>query len=151
MTRSIQAQNIHTAARIEKLRKLIEILQAGQRRASDVCDMLKVGPTCVRRYVADLGGLVKLVRAGEESVYCLVAAAEKVQAFLAGLVAKAAPRPVPPLHTPASIAARDPHRHFHILDDDEHYAVRVSRAPAKRDPYVAALFGPAPAQMGARA
>jgi len=149
MTRSIQAQNSHTAARIEKLRQLIEILQAGQRRASDVCNLLKVGPTCVRRYVADLGGLIKLVREGAESVYRLVASAEKVETFLAGLIAKAAARPATPPRTPEGIAARDSRRHFHILADDEHYAVRVSRATPARDPMVAAFFGPAPAQMGA--
>jgi hypothetical protein len=37
-------------------------------------------------------------------------------------------------------------RHFHILADDTHYAIRVNRSPVTRDPLVAALFGPAPGQ-----
>ena len=32
-------------------------------------------------------------------------------------------------------------RHFHILADDTHYAIRVNRGPVTRDPLVAALFG----------
>jgi hypothetical protein len=35
-------------------------------------------------------------------------------------------------------------RHFHILADDTHYAIRVNRSPVARDPLVAALFGAAP-------
>src|SRR5690606_9408743 len=37
-------------------------------------------------------------------------------------------------------------RHFQILADDTHYAIRVNRSPVARDPLVAALFGPPPGQ-----
>jgi hypothetical protein len=35
---------------------------------------------------------------------------------------------------------------IHILADDVPFTVRVHRSPSQRDPLVAALFGPAPAQ-----
>jgi hypothetical protein len=78
-------------------------------------------------------------------------AADKVQAFLACLAAQAPARPVTLRQTPESIAAREPGRRFHILADDEHYSIRVSRAAPARDPMVAALFGAGPASTGVHA
>jgi hypothetical protein len=40
--------------------------------------------------------------------------------------------------------AGEPGRHVHIMADDVHIAVRVEPARVRRDPLVAALFGPGP-------
>lgn len=76
--------------------------------------------------------------------------ADQVGAYLAELVAQAPFRPVTASRRPQAIAARDPRRHFHILGDDKHYAIRVSRALPAQDPYVAALFGVGPARVKLR-
>ena len=151
MTRARYVTPSQTAARLAKLRTLITTLQERQLRRDEIGHLLQVGPSGVRKYLVDLRDLVEVIRVAGEAVCRLVAAAEKVQAFLAGLGAAAPGRPVTPSLTPESIAARDPRRHFHILADDEHYAIRVSRAAPARDPMVAALFGTGSASMGAHA
>lgn len=48
------------------------------------------------------------------------------------------------------VDARTNVRHFHIMRDDCHISLKVSSAPAQRDPLVAALFGaPCLAKQGA--
>jgi len=150
MTRARYVTHSQTAARLAKLRTLITTLQVRQLRRDEICNLLQVGPSGVRKYLADLRGLVATVFDAGVAVCRLVGAAEKVQAFLAGLGAMAPGRPVTAAPSPERIAARDPRRHFHILADDEHYAIRVSRALPARDPMVAAFFGAGPAAVGAR-
>lgn len=150
MTRARYVTHSQTVARLAKLRTLITTLQERQLRRDEIGNILQVGPSGVRKYLADLRDLVATVFDAGVAVCRLVAAAEKVQAFLAGLGAMAPGRPAAaPPPSPDRIAARDPGRHFHILADDEHYSIRVSQAAPARDWAVAALFGAGPAGMGA--
>jgi hypothetical protein len=80
-----------------------------------------------------------------------VVAGAGVRAFVPRVAPAAPARPVAPRQTPECIAAREPGRRFHILADDAHYPVRISREPAARDPLVAALFGAPAGGMEARA
>jgi len=151
MTRSHFTTNSHTAARVEKIRKLIHSLQQGDMSRDEICDLLEMGPSGVRKYLADLAGRVKAVVAGGETIVHLAIDADQAEAYLDQLAAQASPRPAVLPRSPEWIAARDRTRHFHILEDDAHYSIRVSRAAPARDWAVAALFGAAPAAMGVHA
>jgi len=151
MTRSRHVTPGRTTERLEKIRKLITALQAGPRTRADIGALLEMGPSGVRKYLADLAGRVKAVADGPETHIHLVMRADQVDAYLGELAAQAAARPVVPPRSPEGIAARDPRRHFHIMSDDEHYAIRVLRKLPDHDPVHVAFFGAAPARMEARA
>ncbi|QJD98623.1 ArsR family transcriptional regulator [Massilia forsythiae] len=159
MTRAAHVTHGNTAARLEKIRKLVTALQAGEMMREDIASLLKVGPSGVRGYINDLrgAGVMGIARyvdgtayALGRAVYCILMDAEQAAAYLAGLAALPVAR-AGGGRSGLEVAARDPSRHFHILRDDEPYSVRVSRKPTARDPLVAALFGAGPAAMGARA
>lgn len=143
--------NSHTAARVEKIRQMVTALQQGPMSRDEIGDMLELSAPGVRKYLADLKAIIERFYTAGRAMCRLVASPAKVTAYLADLDARSVARPVPPPYTPQWIAARDPRRHFHILSDDAHYPVRVSRAAPARDPMVAAFFGPAPVAMGAHA
>jgi hypothetical protein len=128
-----------TAARIEKIRSLVTALTAGQLSRAEIADLLKMGQSGVRKYLVDLRGMVEQGYDGGQLMVRLVVSAEAAGEFLAGLSVQKSGRAARP--SDFSIAVRQPGRHFHILADDAHYAIRVSRAPAMRDPLVAAFFG----------
>lgn len=147
----IRARHIiprQTATRVERLRNLITALLAGELGRDEMGDILQVGPSGVRKYLADLAGVVAAVRhidgteVSEGSpVYGLAITPEAAQAYLASLEANPPVRAAKGPKSALTMAARDPARHFHILSDDTYYAIRVSRTPAMRDPLVAAFFG----------
>jgi len=154
MSRTNHAISTPTAARLANLRKLVTALQVNQLSRTEISNLLQVGESCARAYIKELGDKVAVVRhigrtdtprSVGEPVYCLAIAADQVQAFLVSLAA--APRRHGGRAPDIVIAARQPGRRFHILADDTHYAIRVSRAPAMRDPLVAALFGAAAASV----
>lgn len=148
MTRARHVTPRQTAARIEKLRNLVTALLAGAMTRDEIGEVLLVGPSGVRKYLADLSGKVGVTRYvdGTEAsqglpVYGLTITAAEAQDYLAGLAIGAPTRAVTEPKSVVTIAARDPSRHFHILEDDVHYSVRVSRTPVQRDVLVAAFFG----------
>lgn len=149
MTRARNITPRHTAARVERLRNLITALLAGDVVREEMGDILQVGPSGVRKYLADLAGVVEVVRHVDATatcpgspVYGLAIAPEAAQAYLVSLAANPCARAAKPSERSAlSIATRDPARRFHILADDTHYAIRVSRTPIMRDPLVTAFFG----------
>lgn len=151
MTRARHITPCNTAGRIENIRTLIATLQMRALTRSEIGDLLKVGPSGVRKYLADLAGKVAFdYDAGRQ--YCrLVIGAEEATAYLAQLAIGAAARPASGRLTDFDKAVRDPARHFHILADDEHYAIRLRRAPVVRDPLVAAFFGPHGSAVGVHA
>jgi hypothetical protein len=151
MTCVTNAPHARTAERLEKIRTLITALQAGPMSRDEIGDLLEMGPSGVRKYLADLASRVKQVPAGAETMIRLAMSVDQVDAYLAELATQAPARPVTASRTPQAIAARDPRRHFHILEDDEHYAIRVSRAKPARDPLVAAFFGAGAVAMESRA
>ena len=83
-----------------------------------------------------------------KAVYQISPDPERVKAFLAAICQPkregTTPRKERPGLREQNMAGSG--RHFHILADDTHYAIRVNRSPVSRDPLVAALFGPAPSQ-----
>jgi hypothetical protein len=152
MTRARHVTPCHTACRIEKICSLVLAFQArGAMTRAEIGDVLKMGPSGVRKYLVDLGEKVAFGSIGGEQLCRLTLGAEEARAFVAQLAREAAGRPRPINVSDFEKAKRDPNRHFHILDDDEHYAIRLGRAPIVRDPLVAAFFGPHGAGMGVHA
>jgi len=146
MTRARYVTPSRTAERNERTRQLILALQERNLRRDEIGSLLKIGPSGVRKYLADLCQLVELVRDADEQVFRLTADADKARAFLASLEALPVARPVknrPP--TPMELAARDPARHIHIMHDDEEFKVRIQRGLPAHEPMMAHFFNLAPA------
>ena len=149
-----------TLRRIENMQKLIGELSVHEMLADEIAWFLKFSPSGARKYIRDLrdAGVIELARYIEgtatylgKAVYQITPDPERVRAFLAAIVQPkrdgAAPRKDRPGLREQSMAGSG--RHFHILADDTHYAIRVNRGPVMRDPLVAALFGSAPSQQKA--
>ncbi len=143
-----------TLRRIENMQKLINELVTHEMLADEIAWFLKFSPSGARKYIRDLrdAGVIELARYIEgtatylgKAVYQITPDPLRVQAFLAAIVQpkrEGAPvRKERPGVGEQSMAG--PGRHFHILADDTHYAIRVNRNPVARDPLVAALFGAA--------
>ena len=146
-----------TLRRIENMQKLIHELSAHEMLADEIAWFLKFSPSGARKYIRDLrdAGVIELARYIEgtatylgKAVYQISPDPDRVKAFLAAIVQPkregAAPRKERPGLREQNMAGSG--RHFHILADDTHYAIRVNRNPVARDPLVAALFGAAPSK-----
>ncbi len=149
-----------TLRRIENMQKLIGELSVHEMLADEIAWFLKFSPSGARKYIRDLrdAGVIELARYIEgtatylgKAVYQITPDPERVRVFLAAIVQPkrdgAAPRKDRPGLREQSMAGNG--RHFHILADDTHYAIRINRGPVMRDPLVAALFGSAPSQLKA--
>ena len=145
-----------TQRRIENMQKLINELMDHEMLADEIAWFLKFSPSGARKYIRDLrdAGVIELARYVEgtatylgKAVYQISPDPERVQSFLAAIAQPkregAPPRKERPGLREQAMAGAG--RHFHILADDTHYAIRVNRNPVARDPLVTALFGPAPA------
>jgi hypothetical protein len=137
-----------TMERIERIRSLITAMQACELMREEIAGTLQLGPSGVRKYIADLraDGVIELARYADGTatflghpVYRLAMDSDGAAKYLAALAAGAIVRKVS--KPAAAVAMVGPGRHFHILADDTHYAIRVNRSPVSRDPLVAALFG----------
>jgi hypothetical protein len=146
-----------TLRRIENMQKLIGEISLHEMLADEIAWFLKFSPSGARKYIRDLrdAGVIELARYIEgtstylgKAVYQITPDPERVRAFLAAIVQPkrdgVAPRKDRPGLREQSMSGSG--RHFHILADDTHYAIRVNRGPVMRDPLVAALFGSAPSQ-----
>lgn len=149
MTRAHHVTHSYTAARAENIRKLITALMVGQLARDEIGALLQVGPSGVRKYLADLKGKVDNLYVEGEQVCRLAIGADEARAYLGSLDVQVPARPVSVANP--EISKPGPGRHFHILADDTHYAIRVSRAPVSRDWSVTALFGAGPARAEVRA
>jgi DNA-binding Lrp family transcriptional regulator len=150
-----------TLRRIENMQKLVAELQQHEMLADEIAWFLKFSPSGARKYIRDLrdAGVIELARYIEgtatylgKAVYQLTPDPERVKTFLAAIVQPKRDG-VPPRKERPSLreqAMAGAGRHFHILADDTHYAIRVNRGPVTRDPLVAALFGNAPSMQKAQ-
>jgi hypothetical protein len=146
MSRSRHVTPARTAERNERTRLLIVTLQERNLRRDEIGSLLKIGPSGVRKYLADLCQMIELVRDSDEPVCRLRADEEKARAFLASLEAQPVSRPMknrPP--TPLELAARDPSRHIHVMRDDEEFKVRIHRGIPSHEPVMAHFFNLVPA------
>jgi DNA-binding Lrp family transcriptional regulator len=145
-----------TQRRIENMQKLIGELSTHEMLADEIAWFLKFSPSGARKYIRDLrdAGVIELARYIEgtatylgKAVYQISPDPERVKTFLSAIVQPKREGAPARKERPGSReqAMSGTGRHFHILADDTHYAIRMSRTPVMRDPLVAALFGAAPA------
>ena len=149
MTRARYVTPGQTAERIEKTRRLVAALLVGPLSRAAIGNLLEMGPSGVRKYLADLGERVTSARGAEGLMCYLAITPEQAQAYLAQLAAAPVSRPTGVPRRAADVATLGPGRHIHLMQDDEHYSVRLHSAPAARDPLVAALFGARAAEVRA--
>lgn len=149
MSRSRYVTPSRTAERIERVRLLITTLQAGPITRDDVGVLLSLGPSGVRKYMADLEGIVESFGEFGRLKCRLVSDKDKVAHFLTTQNEIAASRPVKPRKCALTVAAQDPSRHFHIMQDDVEFAIRpISKIPA-HTPLMVHFFNLVPAQVWA--
>lgn len=138
-----------TAERVERVRKLITALQLGELSRDEVGGLLAIGPSGVRKYMVDLAAIVESVYVAGQLMCRLSRDTAKVGAYLAKLDEQAASRPIKPRKCELTIAAQDPARHFHIMEDDVEFKVRVTKAIPKHEPLLAAFFNLVPSGVWA--
>jgi hypothetical protein len=140
-----------TARRAENLRRLVCALQLRTLSRDDIAWELGLSPSGVLGYVRDLDPLLAVIDGGRtvQRSYRLNADPELVAEFLASLDERPERRGarIKDSRSHLAVALRDPGRHLHLMQDDVNFAIRLSRAPVRRDPMVAALFGPARAGL----
>lgn len=141
MTRASHVTPGQTVARMENLRRLAAELAVRSMRRDEIGDFLQMGPSGVRKYLADLADRVSTVQTADGQVFFLAMTPEHLQSYLNQLAAAPVVRERRPARTSLALAARDPARHIHVMQDDVHYSVRLHSAPVARDPLVAAFFG----------
>jgi hypothetical protein len=149
MSRGRHVTPSRTVERIERVRTLITALQAGELTRDEVGGLLAIGPSGVRKYMVDLNGIVESVYVAGYLMCRLTSDAAKVDAYLARLDEQAASRPIKPRKCELTIAAQDPARHFHIMEDDVEFKVRVPKGIPAHHPLMAAFFKLAPSGVWA--
>lgn len=149
MSRSRYVTPSRTAERIERVRKLITALRSGPLTRDEIGGLLSIGPSGVRKYMTDLNGVVESFGEFGHPMCRLTSDSEKLNAYLAKLDEQAVSRPAKPRKCELTIAARDPARHFHIMEDDVEFKVRPVRKIPKHDPVMAHFFNLVPARVWA--
>lgn len=144
MSRGRHVTPSRTVERIERVRTLIAALQVSDMSRDEVGGLLSIGPSGVRKYMVDLGSIIESVWVAGHLVCRLTRDADKVASYLAELDKKSPVRPIKPRPCALTIAAQDPARHFHIMEDDVDFPVRIPRIPA-HDPMMAHFFNLVPA------
>jgi hypothetical protein len=138
-----------TAERVERVRKLITALRSGPLTRDEIGGLLSIGPSGVRKYMTDLNGVVESFGEFGHPMCRLSRDSEKVDAYLAKLDEQAISRPAKPRKCELTIAAQDPARHFHIMEDDVEFKVRVPKGIPAHHPLMAAFFNLAPSGVWA--
>lgn len=142
-----------TRRRIANIRLIIDTLPARDMDIDDICALLQFSPSGARKYIGELlaDSVIEIARYRDatatylgRAMYRLALDQAGVDEFLTRLEKTAVTPKREPIIKPKF--PQVPGRKFHIMGDDAHFAVRIHRAPAVRDPLVAALFG-APVTM----
>lgn len=153
MARLMVGHRAPSVARIENMRNLVDYMRGRETTMDDVARKLKFTDTGARKYIAQLleVGIVEIVRGtGDTStksaaiLYRVTDSDERIEAGLTQIANKVSRATTKSAATVATRLGRDAagnRRQFHILDDDEPFALHISRHVPQRDPLVAALFG----------
>lgn len=139
-----------TARRVESMKRLVAEMAVRDMTLADVGYWIDMSPSGARKYIYDLVGAGLVTQAGlvnptryslGKPSYRLTDDAGAVASFLAEIeMPDGSPIARPsPKQAGVKLAAG---RHVHIMGDDVHYAVRLSKSVPVRDSLVAALFGP---------
>jgi hypothetical protein len=147
MTRAHHVTHSYTAIRIERIRSLIAAFRLREMMREDIADLLSVSPSGARKYVADLRdlGVIEIARYVDGTatsmgspVFRLALDAAAVDECLDSLPVRSYARKAP---TSESLGERaGPGRRFHIMADDDHYAIRVINTLPVHEPMMAHFF-----------
>ncbi len=142
-----------TKRRYDNMVILLDALRNADMTAEEFSTLLSFSPSGTRKYIRDLreAGAIELARYINgtatylgQAVYCISPDEERVIKFLDDLrqpeTKPAAPRP-----TTRKQQELGEGRSIHIMSDDTHYAVRVSRVIPIRSELDVYLFGEGPA------
>ncbi|MYM92369.1 ArsR family transcriptional regulator [Duganella vulcania] len=144
-----------TSARLEKMQSLVTQMQGREMSLYDIQRFLKFSDTGAKKYVTKLRevGIVEALQGADgtattpgRQLFKVTADPARLKAGFASLaekVKKAASRSNTAVKSRLGKDDAGNARRFHILADDEDFAVKLSRHRPVRDPLVAALFGPA--------
>lgn len=141
---------VRTQERIDNIKKVVGALREGELKRYELEALLQLSPSGTRKYVADLreSGVLELARYVDGTstylgvpVFQLSPDKKRVDDFLAELDAGGVCPKRKCDKSQLDLAKRMAGRHFHIMQDDTHFAIRVSRSAVGRDPLVEALFG----------
>jgi hypothetical protein len=134
----------HTQVRIAKIKQLIAALSLHEMRRDEIETLLEFSPSGSRKYVVDLGNahIIELARFEDvkpgrmgHPVYRLTADADLAREFLADLdLSTIVPRRKPLPRKQSDVMLCGPSRRFHLMQDDTHFAVRVSGLAVSPDP-----------------
>lgn len=138
-----------TAERVERVRKLITALQSGPLTRDEIGGLLSLGPSGVRKYMVDLSGVIETFGEFGHLMCRLTRDLDKVDAYLAKLDEQAVSRPAKPRKCELTIASQDPARHFHIMEDDVEFKVRVAKGIPTHHPLMATFYAMAPSGVRA--
>lgn len=143
-----------TERRVDNFKLLLKAMEETPLMSDQISALLKFSPSGTRKYVREMR------EAGAIEIKCFVEGTAtyvgrplyqlgepaRVAQFLVDIQSQngvGKPGPKAAIATSAQHLA-DKSRHFHVMADDVHYAIKVTRiGPVVRDPLVAALFGPA--------
>lgn len=125
-------------AKVKNLRDIIEYLRTDHADKNEIAILLGCGESCARAYfkLLESSGIVKRFSRGqyEAQRYYLIDDAARIEKFFTAVALKK-PTPAPRLRrTALDKAMRDETRHFHLLQDDTHFAVKIAKAPLGSDP-----------------
>jgi hypothetical protein len=140
MSRSRYVTPSRTAERIERVRKLITALQVSELSRDEIGGLLSLSAPAVRKYMVDLSGILESSGEHGHLICRLTSDKAKVANYLANLDAQAPARPIKPRACALTTAAKDPARHFHIMDDDVEFPVRVPRGIPAHEPLMAHFY-----------
>jgi hypothetical protein len=127
-----------TLARLAAMRRLVDMLRAGEMSRDAICEKMRISPAGCRKYVnAMIDGRIAEISTNlpsqgnavmGQSVYRLIGSEAQIDQFfrdeLADKVKRTKPRQIE--------AATG--RHFHILADDRPWQTKFSRGTVARDP-----------------
>jgi len=143
------AKPANITRRIEKMRMLVDELRQRDMTFPEICALLQYSPSGTRKFTLELrdAGVASIARhinptpfSTGTPVYRLTSDETLLQSFLDRLTV--ARRSDLAQNYDAARIVVDGH-HLHVVQDNGYHAIKVHRAPAKRDNLVAALFGPA--------
>jgi predicted transcriptional regulator len=132
-------------ARIANLRRLVAALQTRPMRCDQMAKLLGFTSSGIDRYVSDLRKadvVIESLNTPHASVFHLIDDADRVSEFLSslndGMPAKVVARRA---RSELDIAALNPGRHFHIMEDDSPFHARVTKAIPATWPLLAVFYG----------
>lgn len=134
-----ERNNKQVAKRIDNMKRLVDELGLRLMTPADMGQFLGFSPSGVRKYLADLREARILEAHGTDFVsgrmnYGVVDDPAQVAAFLAGLASARKDAPSRRMKSNVDLALSDKSRHFHLLQDDAYYAIRVSKVVVAPDP-----------------